>query len=406
MDILWSTILDNHEVAPKPTFLWFQKYLSSIKLEDLGVSRASSLGKALRVMRFIDPIALEAKQYHISPSLVIALAMTESYWDPWSINENDGWAWLLHTQRTTVQLINNLIDQWRFPAYRGGYFKTIATHPDYKEFFAGRKNYVADSAMAKILLDLMTNGDTIQSPGEKKWKDRFMSYDQLQSIDDRLNPTKSIQMATMYLSYCKKFIEKWYKKDTLWGRRKSYKEKYGDQLLKQYLIMNAFNKWPGNYTADFTPEDKSTHIGRVVENYEACTRYFEIITKGLSASQDYKTLLNSLIALDKSIKNPPWPKDEKDEDMSLQPWEFVYFKEDPDGYDIYKYKISQWWQTVAQIKKILIERFNKEHKLFFGIDETMIVDVDKKQLPDKLKIERWTVVYILLPSVWERIKKR
>lgn len=396
MEYSWNS-LDDTLNTKSEAFKAFGDFLST-KIHD--IDRNSRLGKVVRVLRYIDPIVTQSLKYRLSPSLVASLAMTESYGDPLSINEHDGGAWLLHFQRPTVQLINNIY---------GTTFKTIASSEQYKKYFDERKDYVVDTQMATLFRDLVTKDDKIKSIGES-WRDVYMTSSELQQLDDRFVPTKSIQMACMYLNYCKKQINQTFYQTIKWPKRSAYRSTLWESKLKDYLLMNAFNKWPWNYDADFHPEDSSTHIGRVVQNAESLTRVLQIISQGIDGWASHELILariSSKEAMSPSSKKNTWsmipPKVDSSTLDSLQPWEFVMIGEDKQWHDIYKYKIMTWGQTWKQVKHILVEKFNTQFDMTFRINETYIVDATKQPLSDNQRLKEWTVIYVTVPWVLKRM---
>ena len=174
--------------------------------------------------------------------------------------------------------------------------------------------------------------------------------------------------------------------------------------------MNAFNKWPWNYDADFHPEDSSTHIGRVVQNAESLTRVLQIISQGIDGWASHELILariSSKEAMSPSSKKNTWsmipPKVDSSTLDSLQPWEFVMIGEDKQWHDIYKYKIMTWGQTWKQVKHILVEKFNTQFDMTFRINETYIVDATKQPLSDNQRLKEWTVIYVTVPWVLKRM---
>ncbi|HMY80216.1 MAG TPA: hypothetical protein PLW93_04420 [Candidatus Absconditabacterales bacterium] len=407
--------LDTNFNTKSEAFKQFGEFLST-KIPD--IDRSSRLGKAVRVLRYIDPIVTQSLKYRLSPSLVASLAMTESYGDPLSINENDGGAGLLHFQRPTVQLINNIY---------GTAFKTIASSEKYKKYFDERKDYIVDTQMAILFRDLVTKDDKIKSVGELG-SDVYMKSSELQQLDDRFIPSKSIQMACMYLSYCKKHIDKTFVQKIKGSEWAKQKQLLGESKLKNYLLMNAFNKGPGNYGADFDLDNPSTHIGRVVQNAESLTRVLKIISHGIDGGESHE-LIFARIASEFQITSSlsglsPKNNTSKEDTPSssrritgnnkpsqpksslidlLQPGEFVMIGEDKQGHDIYKYKIMKGGQTGNQVKNILVEKFNTQFDMTFRINETYIVDATKQPLSDNQRLKEGTVIYITVPGVLKRM---
>ena len=67
--------------------------------------RSLPFGRYLRVLRYEDTIKKHAKTYWIPYENVFVLTMIESQWNPASINENDGWAGIVHFQPDSKRIL-------------------------------------------------------------------------------------------------------------------------------------------------------------------------------------------------------------------------------------------------------------------------------------------------------------
>lgn len=351
----------------------FSWYLQNHMPPESQIDREFPLGKFLRVMRYYDLVEKACKNSPIPSEYVMALMMVEWQGNPSSINETDGGAWLIHFQDETAN----------------EYGVKVFTKTDEYEHIYGKSHRPKQGK----ILDLK-----LQKPYTLDWMAKF---------DERFDPKKNIIMTTKYLTYIRNIVEKNYEKNTShesWDKHKNDKE----FDFKTLLTLNGFNKGPQNFAKRF---GEGTHIEWIKRDLKAYRDFLKLTKQCLLNDLSWDVIIQKLekkayerVWKTLPKKTPSLKNIEKRNEKSFG--DFDYIRENKDGKEIYSYTIKQSWQSIENIKSIVVNKYKQQNEDLFVIDANYVVNEDWTPLESSQRLQSGDKVYIVVPSLLERIANK
>ncbi len=326
----------------------FKNFLLERWLGDF--DRSLPFGRYLRVLRYENSIKEISKTHWVPSYVPFVLAMIESQWNPWSINLNDGWAWILHFQADVARQYG---------------LRVFTDLPQYKEWKVSEKIKQINPKTGK-----KRNKSQIYAEHARIFRELWvwenkLSIAELEELDERFNSTKCINAACKYLKIIKtNNVDKNYTTNTSDKSRDKYKN---DEIkFKRTLTANWFNKWPTNFTKNF---ESWSHVSSYIKNLE----YYE----------NYEKRLNTLLA-----KWLTW-------DEILEKLEFPFTKVEIQNGDKWRtYYKYEWPSTDENIISQVFDKWDKKH------------NKDKYKNTGKLNVLKLKNWWIIIKAKSEKTPKK
>jgi len=243
----------------------FINYLDQTNLR--GYDRRTHLWRYVRVMRYDHILKYYGQKYKVPKKSLFILTMVESQWNAISFNPKDWWAGLMHTQPDVAQRLGMKIFTDKVTKYK---------EYNYKEYYAkllaqNKKNKVKNPKRKAHRAVYKKHWELIQKFADNNNHE----FGKLSEADDRFYPGKNIEVSTKYLRRIyDNYVNKWSKKNS-------------PESEKRFYTLNWFNKWPKNYTNEFTAN--VSHVNHLRNSLKYYNKYEKIvndnINKWLTGSQ-------------------------------------------------------------------------------------------------------------------------